>query len=407
MELGPIFRALMHNKSRFWLIAVEVALTLAIVANCINVMLDMRSEFLKPSGMDEENLLVVYTEPFAAEFKEEAFVDSLRDEDLLRLRSFPGVAEASGFHQIPLSGSGSATSRQPRGSELEETTAPMFIVTDRALQTLDVELIAGRDFIAADFDYDTDAYENGAAVRNVILNQSLAQKLFPDDSAVGKVIQTDSGERAETVIGVIGTMLNSWPTSKFGEDVMLLPGKPGNEYRMRYVARVEPGAIDSVYSELEELIREIEPGRVVTIRTMEEVKRRQFVMQVALIKILSVVIFLLVAVTSIGIVGLTSFSVTERTRQIGTRRALGATRGDILRHFLVENWMITGFGLALGTFLTIGLNYVLTTLADAPKMDWYLLITGVVILWVTGVAAALLPAIRATRVSPDIATRTV
>ncbi len=131
MELGPIFRALMHNKSRFWLIALEVALTLAIVTNCINIMLDMRSEFLKPSGMSEDDLLVVATEPFAPEFKEEEFVNSLRAEDLLRLRSYPGVVEAAGFHQIPLSGSGSATSRRPAGSELE-TNGGANVRRDRA-----------------------------------------------------------------------------------------------------------------------------------------------------------------------------------------------------------------------------------------------------------------------------------
>jgi putative ABC transport system permease protein len=407
MELGPIFRALMHNKSRFWLIALEVALTLAIVANCINVMLDMRAEFFKPSGIDEESLLVVYTEPFAPEFKDEDFVDSLREEDLVRLQSFPGVIEAAGFHQIPLSGSGSSAGRRPLGSAMEAETMPFFVVTERAVETLGVELLEGRSFTATDFDYDREAYDNGEPVRPVILNLSLAKKLFPEESAVGKVIQNEEGEVAETVIGVIGTMLNSWPTSSIGEDVMLLAGEPGNEYRMRYMVRTHPEDVESVYAELEGLMREVEPGRVVTIRTLDEVKRRQFVANLAVIKILTTIIFLLVAVTSIGIVGLTSFSVTERTRQVGTRRALGATRGDILRHFLVENWMITGFGLAVGAILTLGLNYALTNIADAPKMEIGLLLGGVVLLWFTGILAALLPAIRATRIAPEIATRTV
>jgi putative ABC transport system permease protein len=397
----------MHNKSRFWLIALEVALTLAIVANCINVMLDMRAEFFKPSGIDEESLLVVYTEPFAPEFKDEDFVDSLREEDLVRLQSFPGVIEAAGFHQIPLSGSGSSAGRRPLGSEMEAETMPFFVVTERAVETLGVELLEGRSFTATDFDYDREAYDNGEPVRPVILNLSLAKKLFPEESAVGKVIQNEEGEVAETVIGVIGTMLNSWPTSSIGEDVMLLAGEPGNEYRMRYMVRTHPEDVESVYAELEGLMREVEPGRVVTIRTLDEVKRRQFVANLAVIKILTTIIFLLVAVTSIGIVGLTSFSVTERTRQVGTRRALGATRGDILRHFLVENWMITGFGLAVGAILTLGLNYALTNIADAPKMEIGLLLGGVVLLWFTGILAALLPAIRATRIAPEIATRTV
>ena len=407
MELGPIFRALMHNKSRFWLITLEVALMLAIVANCINVMLDMRAEFFKPSGIDEENLLVVYTEPFALEFKDEDFVDALREEDLVRLQSFPGVIEAAGFHQIPLSGSGSSASRRPLGSEMETETIPFFVVTERAVETLGVELLEGRSFTATDFDYDREAYEKGEPVRPVILNLSLARKLFPEESAVGKVIQNEEGEAAETVVGVIGTMLNSWPTSSIGEDVMLLAGEPGNEYRMRYLVRTHPEDVESVYAELEGLMRETEPGRVITIRTLDEVKRRQFVANLAIIKILTTIIFLLVAVTSIGIVGLTSFSVTERTRQVGTRRALGATKVDILRHFLVENWMITGFGLAVGAILTLGLNYALTNIADAPKMEFGLLLAGVVVLWFTGILAALLPAIRATRIAPEIATRTV
>ena len=71
MEIGPIFRALFHHKTRFWLITLEIALTLAIVANCANMILDQRSKMLRPSGMDEENLLAVISEPFAPEFEDE------------------------------------------------------------------------------------------------------------------------------------------------------------------------------------------------------------------------------------------------------------------------------------------------------------------------------------------------
>ena len=98
---------------------------------------------------------------------------------------------------------------------------------------------------------------------------------------------------------------------------------------------------------------------------------------------------------------------TQRTRQIGTRRALGATKGDIVRYFLVENWMITTIGLAIGAALTFGLNIALVNIADAPKLDWPLLLAGMALLWLTGIAAALVPALRATNVAPEVATRTV
>ena len=78
-----------------------------------------------------------------------------------------------------------------------------------------------------------------------------------------------------------------------------------------------------------------------------------------------------------------------------------------MRYFLVENWLITGFGLAFGVALAYGLNYGLVHLADVPKMDVGLLSLGVLLLWMTGVLAALAPALRATMVPPEVATRTV
>ena len=115
MEIGPIFRALMHNKSRFWLVTLEVALTLAIVANCVNMMLDMRHEYLRPSGYDEENLIAINTEPFALDFEDEEFADTIREEDLRRLEAVPGVRGAIAINQVPLSGSGSSTGRNGSG----------------------------------------------------------------------------------------------------------------------------------------------------------------------------------------------------------------------------------------------------------------------------------------------------
>jgi putative ABC transport system permease protein len=120
-----------------------------------------------------------------------------------------------------------------------------------------------------------------------------------------------------------------------------------------------------------------------------------------------VVAILLVLVTSLGIVGLTSFSVAERTRQIGTRRALGARRRDVLGHFLAENWMLTSLGVVLGVGLAFAINFGLVSGIEGATLRWPLLLTGVLILWAAGLLATLAPAIRASRISPAIATRNV
>ncbi|MCW8984850.1 MAG: FtsX-like permease family protein, partial [Thermoanaerobaculales bacterium] len=138
-----------------------------------------------------------------------------------------------------------------------------------------------------------------------------------------------------------------------------------------------------------------------------EYKRRYFDDEIVLVKVLTWLAVLLVGVTSLGIIGLTSFSVTQRTREIGTRRALGATRSAVLRYFVIEIWVISGIGLALGVVLTYALNYALAHLADAPTIGLPLIAAGIVLLWAIGLTSALAPAFRATLVPPVVTTRTV
>jgi putative ABC transport system permease protein len=122
---------------------------------------------------------------------------------------------------------------------------------------------------------------------------------------------------------------------------------------------------------------------------------------------MTAVIIVLVFVTALGILGITSLSVSERTKQIGTRRALGATKADILRHFLAENWIVTTIGLALGVIATYALNWALVSSMTDVKMPWYLVGVGMVLLWINGLVATIPPALRAARIAPAIATRSV
>ncbi|HJQ36576.1 MAG TPA: FtsX-like permease family protein, partial [Thermoanaerobaculia bacterium] len=118
-------------------------------------------------------------------------------------------------------------------------------------------------------------------------------------------------------------------------------------------------------------------------------------------------IVVLVFITALGILGITSLAVSERTKQIGTRRALGATKGDILKHFLAENWIVTTIGLILGVIATYTLNFFLVSQLTDATMPWYLVGIGVVLLWINGLVATIPPALRAASVSPAIATRSV
>jgi putative ABC transport system permease protein len=122
---------------------------------------------------------------------------------------------------------------------------------------------------------------------------------------------------------------------------------------------------------------------------------------------LGVVIFLLLGVATLGIFGLAAFNVSTRTKQIGTRRAVGARRSDVVRYFMVENWLVTTAGVVAGCVLALLLGYWLSTTFELPRLKLYYLVVGVAVLWVVGLMAALVPARRAARVSPAVATRTV
>ena len=118
-------------------------------------------------------------------------------------------------------------------------------------------------------------------------------------------------------------------------------------------------------------------------------------------------VFLLVSITGLGIIGLASFAVRQRTKQIGTRRAVGATRGDIMRYFMIENLLVTTLGVIVGGVLAVAFNIWLVNEYSLEKLDLLYIPMGVVTLWILGQMAVLVPAIKASGIAPAIATRSV
>jgi putative ABC transport system permease protein len=400
MEIGPILRTLFKNKTRFVLISLEVALTLAIVVNCVNMMLDLQNQMDRPTGLAEDEIVVIRSHPFMADFKEEGYFENAMKADLDMMRSVPGVLAADAFNHIPLSGSGSSSGWKPLGSEMNTLAANYFTTGLQGLDVLGVKLIQGRNFINSDI--------NDNESKNVIVTKAYADKLFPDGDALGKQIQGRDPQDPDTIVGIIEKMHGSWPTWPHVENVLLNPGEPGSfNWGVRYMARVEAERINALATTLEEKLLELNDGRNVQIETLAEVKADTFDSNLGVIRLLTAVIALLVFVTALGIVGITSFSVTERTHHIGTRRALGARRLDILRYFLTENWLITTSGIGIGILLTYGLNYVLVSFINGAKLDWRILLVGLIGMWLIGLLAALLPALRGSRISPAVATRNV
>ncbi|MDX1998996.1 MAG: FtsX-like permease family protein [Thermoanaerobaculia bacterium] len=400
MELGPIFRALVKNRTRFVLIVLEVGLALAVVVNCVHQLSEIRATVTKPSGLaDEENLLRVLVQPFDPELRDRDRAESLRQADVRRLQNLPGVVAVTRTSAVPLSGSGNSSGiRLPEKRDADPIPGPNFEVSEDWLRTFGVELVRGRDFLPEDY--------ASESVAEAILTEALARRLFPEGDPLGRQFVV-FGSEPVTVVGLVAHMTNAWPDSEVADLAFFYPGRPVYERYSFYLVRVTPGLAGEVRQAIDKALLAEHSGRTVEVQSMTEVRAETFRQSQFVARLLSAVIVLLVFVTALGIAGVTSFSVTQRTRQIGTRRALGATRGEILRYFLVENALVTALGLVVGIALAFGLNDGLARFASATRLPLGLVFGGTVFFAVLGQATTLVPALRATKVPPVVATRAV
>ncbi|HKI01413.1 MAG TPA: FtsX-like permease family protein [Thermoanaerobaculia bacterium] len=403
MEFGPIFRSLLRNRARVVVIVAEVALTLAIVANCMSLILDTRAQLARESGFDDDHMVLVRSNPFAESLNEEEVLNQLVDSDLRTLRALPGVRAVSNTSLEPWGQGGSITSVRLPGTRGEPLRAQFYSADPSIFDTLGIRVVQGRGFTREELEHGADA--GPTETLPVVISKTLADVAFPDGKAVGRELAFADESQRLLVVGLIDRFYK--PLGAAADRVMLTPGRTvGFDYGSSYLVRTEgdPGAM---IPRMEKALLGAEKGRFLRLRTVPEMREEFHGRDRLLVASLNGVMALLVLVTSLGIVGLTSFSVAERRRQIGTRRALGADKGDIVRHFLLENWMVTSLGVVLGAALAYALNFGMVTWVSGARLSVPVVAVGALGLWLIGIASALGPALRGAQVPPAIATRNV
>jgi putative ABC transport system permease protein len=209
------------------------------------------------------------------------------------------------------------------------------------------------------------------------------------------------------IAGVIEQMHGAWVGWDKVDRVMLTP-VVGPGPGIRYLVRTEPGKLDSMMATVEAALRKRDPNRVVgKLRSVQNFKQSSYASDSLMAVTLSVVTSLVLVFSALGIFGLATFNVNTRTRQIGTRRAVGARKRDIVSYFMAENWIVTSLGVLLGCGLALAAGFWLSNQFQLPRLNLYFLVGGVAGLWVLGQLAAWQPALRAAKVSPAMATRSV
>ena len=419
MTLHPILVALRRHKAGVVLIALQIALTLAIVCNAVFIIGQRVERVGRPTGLHEKDLFMVEQSWVGAPTGDDPAsigkLDALQRADLATLRQLPDVVSVAAANTLPLTNNswGGGVSLKP--DQKNATTRSVFYFGDeQLLPTLGLKLIAGRAFRASDIVHQ--GFRDNRVPPVVIVTRQLADTLFPHGDALGKTVFLDGGN-ATTIVGIVARLqsssTSSW-SSGYDYNSVIEPVRL-DAYFSRYVVRTRPGREHAVMTAARAALYAANPMRVISdepgdengIRSFARIRDQAYRADKGMAILMGVICLILLGVTAAGIVGLTSFWVGQRHRQIGVRRALGARRIDILHYFQIENGLIAGTGVVLGVLLALGLNQWLMTHFEMTRMPVLYVVVGVVAMLALGQAAVFVPARRASNVPPVVATRSV
>lgn len=403
MHIRPILSMLSRHKVAALLVVFEIAISCAIICNAVFIISNRVSQIQLQSGVAEEELVYLATSSLLPDVN----YDALRKQDIAALAAVPGVTAVSSINQIPYGNNvwGSGIRLQPDQTR-PTVHATNYMDDGQLLPTFGLQLREGRTFKPDEY-MENSAFNGGDAdpvVPSVLLSHSLARALFPDGNAVGSNIYV-WGNKPTQVVGVTDDLLAPGEAGEFSSrfDSMVFPIRVSNG---AYALRTSPEQREAVLKAAIAALNKADPNRIIEEKaTVSRMRENFHHRDRSVIWLLLAVCIALLAVTAFGIIGLASFWVQQRTRQIGIRRALGATRKHILRYFQVENLLLSGAGTVLGLVLAYALNMLLMSRYELPRLPLMYLPVAAVLLLLLGQIAVLGPARRAAAVPPAVATR--
>ncbi|MBO6557579.1 MAG: FtsX-like permease family protein [Pseudomonadales bacterium] len=415
--LTDFISTIRYSKAGSSLLLFQVAFTFAVLVNVYSMVMDYRKQVVKDHGFkDEDSLIAVTLRPYKRDGLTEQDKASWRNQierDLEILRGTLDVEMVSMAHEgVPLQNNLYVDQmrefiRLEGAEESEGIRHTRYSADTNTLELLGIEIVAGRAFTPEDVRWvDRVSAEGGP----IILTQALADALFPDGNAVGQRVTTQDG-LTTTVVGIASKMAGIW-WAPYDEHSSFIAGRSKtNEAYLVRISRDGTGDFQdtkaTVIQSLSEQLFEEPVERTILIETVDELRVSNLGRFIIINTIIGAVGVLLVIVTALGNYGQMSYTIFKRTKQIGIRRALGATKTDILRYFLTESALITLIGLVPGVLLMLGLNVVIINALEYGKFEVAYAIVCAAFMFALSWLSALVPIYQATQISPAVATRTV
>jgi putative ABC transport system permease protein len=394
-----------NARWRSVLVSGEFALTLVLLFSSGLMMRTIYNLYRADAGLKTDHILSFgYVMP-GRDWTEPAKRVQLLDRALERLRSLPGVTHAALTNPLPLAGGGNQTSYLPEGMP-DPGPGKWFSTENNAasrdyFETMRIPLVRGRLF--------TDQ-EKADEPRVCLIDTKFAETHFAGQDPIGKRLVFGGHGNANpmyaTIIGVVGHVENYG----IGQDTRVQLYNPYRQVPPGFVSFVLRTNVDpaSLSTGIRGAMREIEPTLpVFAVRTMDELFDLTVTNQRIMLTLLSIFAGLALLLAAIGLYGVLSYIVGQRTREVGIRVALGATAASVRKLMLGQGLKLAAIGLAVGLIACVGLGRLTASLLYGVSPYDPLSLAAVSLLLVTiGLISSWVPAHRATRVNPTEALRT-
>jgi putative ABC transport system permease protein len=376
------------------LVAAEVALALMLLVGAGLLIRTVRAVLSADQGFRRDHLLTVILrlpeEKYGKHEQSLAFCRELLD----RVTPLPGVRSASIASGLPMQDLSEASFNVDGAPKTEpEKIADYRGVDENYFTTMGIALLRGRGFTRAETEIDKPG--------PIVINQAMAKKVWPGQEPLGKRIRT--GENTREVVGIVADVNQLGPETPVNSEIYF-PGRALTTMTLVVRTATDPTQLAKPISEQIWAIDKNQP--LGPIRTMdaslnEWASEKRFVMV-----LLATFAGLALLLAAAGIYGVLAYSVSQRTREIGIRMAIGATAGNVLRMVVREGMILTSIGLAVGLAGAFALTRLLQGLVfGVSTMDAATFIGGVAVLAIASLAASWLPARRAAGLEPLAALR--
>ena len=406
MQIRPILASLRKHRIPVILIVLEIALACAVLCNAVFMISQRVADIHLPNAIDEHGIAIavlVGTNPKLA--------GSDIPRNLAALRSIAGVQAVAVTSTLPLTNNnwswGFSPNADATASDKSNVDVSLYLMGEGGDKALGLHLLQGRFFNASEY-ADSSLQSALPDTHVVVVTHALAERFWQGQSALGKTLYAKPN--FYTVVGVVADVLRpsvngAGDAQSYISAYLPLSAARSNGALSYYIVRAAPKDVPRIVREAVKKLGDLNPGAVAKGRSFSGIRNKYFANTSSMAWMLVLVCAVMLAVTAFGIVGLTSFWVGQRRLQIGIRRALGATRGNILSYFRTENFLISTAGVVLGMALAFGINLYLMQHYEMDRMPWYYLAGGAIALWLLGQLAVLGPARRAAAVPPVVATR--